>query len=190
MNADFESIKSILLKIKSDYIIGVSQSDINQSIPITERDIVAEIYCRLKSFCLSENLFTHCEIKPTVEEYDEINYRLQRIDNVILKNFSEKTWISSAIKLQERYKKGKIEARFSSIPISFFHTAIEAKIQSNFKDAKKDIDSLKDIQNSNLSCNCFFVLLNARGRKSDHDKIREYANNQSVCIIEYTQESI
>jgi hypothetical protein len=190
MNTDFEAIKSILLEIKSDYIKGFSQNEINENTPITERDIIAEIYCRLKLFCLSKKLYKHCEIKPTTGETDAIDYKLERIDNVILNDIGEKTWVSSAIKLQDRYKKRKIEARFASIPICFFHTAIEAKIQSNVKNAKKDIDSLKNIQNANKNCNCFFVLLNARGKKTDHDKIKEYAKNQKICIIEYSQQTL
>lgn len=185
MNADFEEIKSILLQIKSDYINGYVN---NKNIHITERDIVSEIYYRLELFCLNKNLASHTEIKPVPSISSEISdlKRLPRIDNVILRNIGEKTWLSDAINLQDKYKKGLIEARFSSIPIEFFHTAIEVKIQSNIRDAKKDIDKLKVILDTNTDCNCFFILLNARGRISDHDSIIGYAQKQNIFIIEYT----
>ncbi len=188
MNADFEYVKSILIQIRSEYLSGFANDKVVADIPITERDIVSEICNRLKLFCLNKNLSSHTEIKPAasiLSDNSELKL-LPRVDNVILKNIGERTWISEAIILQDKYKKGPIEARFSSIPIVFFHTAIEIKIQSNFRDAKKDIDKLKVIQNANKDCNCFFVLLNVRGQKRDHDLINKYAEEQNLCIIEYT----
>ena len=161
---------------------------IDQRVPITERDIVAEIYRRLKEFYNNKKLSVHCEIKPAPNDNtkpEELR-RLPRIDVGIITNTNGRAWISSAKKLQEQYKKGFIEARFSSIPIDFFHTAIEAKIQSNVKSAMKDIDTLKQINEVNKSCNCFFVLLNARGQKSDHESIKQYANRKGIYIVEYT----
>jgi len=188
MNADFEDIKLILLQLKSEYINGLMKSNLSADIHITERDIVSEVYYRLRLFCSNKNLSSHTEIKPAPSISTEIAdlKRLPRIDNVILKNKGEKRWIEDAIKLQNRYQKGAIEARFSSIPVEFFHTAIEVKIQSKFSDAKKDIDKLKLIQDSNKDCNCFFLLLNSRGSIKDHSAILDYAKKQNVFIIEYT----
>jgi hypothetical protein len=188
MNADFEDIKSILLQIKSEYINSFVNDKICANMHITERDIVSKIYYRLELFCSNKNLSSHTEIKPAPSISSEISdlKRLPRIDNVILKNIGEKTWILDAINLQDKYKKGLIEARFSSIPIEFFHSAIEVKIQSNIRDAKKDIDKLKVIQDTNKNCNCFFILLNVRGRIYDHDSILEYAKKQNIFIIECT----
>jgi len=188
MNQDFNIVKSILSDLKSDYASRCQLDLIDQNAPITERDLVAEIYCRLKDFCTSKNLNVHCEIKPASDETDNTFQlkRLPKIDVGILTNFDDNTWISSAIMLQEKYQKGLIEARFSSIPIRFFHTAIEVKIQSNYYDAKKDIDILKRLNDSNQSCNCFFVLLNARGKRLDHDAIQKYADQNGICILEYT----
>ncbi|MBK8806256.1 MAG: hypothetical protein IPO21_06300 [Bacteroidales bacterium] len=187
MNLDFEEIKSILLEIKSDYINGLN-SEKKASIYITERDIVSEIFNRLKLYCSNRNLSSHTEIKPVPSQSSEISdlKRLPRIDNVILQNKGEKTWKSDAINFQDKYKKGLIEARFSSVPIEYFHTAIEVKIQSNTSDAKKDIDKLRKIQDANNDCNCFFMLLNARGRINDHNSILEYAKKQNISIIDYT----
>jgi hypothetical protein len=187
MNSDFEEIKSILLQLKLDYEKWNGNSEINAITPITERDIVAEIYCRLKSFCNERNLSTHCEIKPAPSILSDISVlkRLPRIDNVILKDIGEKRWISHAMNFQDKYKKGLIEARFSSIPVEFFHTAIEVKIQSNIEGAKMDIGKLKDIQDINQDCNCIFILLNARGKIFDHDSILEYAKKQNIFVIEY-----
>jgi hypothetical protein len=188
MNKDFDNIKSVLLKVRSDYISGVQIDEINHDSPITERDIVAELYYRLRQIYSNSNLNVHCEIKPASSENDS-NHRLRklpRIDVGILTVNDNKLWISSAKKIQDRYKKGQFEARFSSIPIEFFHTAIEVKIQSNIRDAKDDIDLLKKIHDSNNNCNCFFVLLNARGRRSDHTAIQKYADENEICIIEYT----
>ena len=161
MNADFEDIKSILLQIKSEYMNGFVNNIIDANVHITERDIVSEIYSRLRLFCSNKNLFSHTEIKPAPSTSSKISdlKRLPRIDNVILNDIGEEKWISDAINLQDKYKKGLFEARFSSIPIKFFHTAIEVKIQSNIRDARKDIDKLIIIQNANKNCNCFFILL-------------------------------
>jgi hypothetical protein len=188
MNSDFEAIKSILSELRSDYIVGCHLEEFNEKAPITERDIVAEIYCRVKNYCRNKELSAHCEIKPapsdTVEP-DELK-RLPKIDVGILSYEKGKSWVSAAIKLQNGYNKGLIEARFSSIPINFFHTAIEVKIQSNFSDAKKDIDILRNISDSNEACNCFFVLLNSRGQRTDHDKIQRYADQKGIFMFEYT----
>lgn len=188
MNTDFEEIKLILLQLKSEYIKGVENNSITPNMPITERDIVAEIYYRLKSLCIGKNLSTHCEIKHAPSKLSDASIlkTLPRIDNVILKDIGEKTWISHALNLQDKYKKGSIEARFSSIPIEFFHTAIEVKIQSNIRDAKKDIDKLEHIQSINNECNCIFILLNARGKINDHESIISYAKKQNIFLIEYT----
>ena len=188
MNNDFEILKSILSKLRSDYISGCQLNTIDQISPITERDIVAEIYCKLKGFCSNKDLSVHCEIKPAIDENVDTEHLkwLPKIDVGILSNIDGRTWISSAMKLQDKYKKGLIEARFSSIPFEFFHTAIEVKIQSNFYDAKKDIDILKNLYDSNKSCNCFFVLLNARGKRSDHDAIKKYADSKGIYVFEYT----
>jgi len=188
MNKDFEAIKSILLELRADYLTGCNLKEFIEKSPITERDIVAEIYCQLKSYCSNRELSAHCEIKPapSVTEAPDQLKRLPKIDVCILSNENNKSWVSSAIKLQNGYKKGLIEARFSSIPINFFHTAIEVKIQSKIPDAKKDIDILKDISDSNETCNCFFILLNSRGKRSDHDAIQRYANQKRIFMLEYT----
>lgn len=189
MNNDFEAIKSILSALREDYIKGCQNGKLDSQIPITERDIVAEIYSRLKVFCRSSNeLSTHCEIKPAKGEFSSTSElkTLPRIDNVILSNHKGKEWLSSAKVLQNKYRKGDIEARFSSVPVLFFHTAIEVKIQSNVPDAKKDIDTLKELQDNNKTCNCFFVLFNARGRAADHFKIKRYAEEKDICITDYT----
>jgi hypothetical protein len=187
MNDDFEIIRKILADLKSDYITGCHGTNINPATPITERDIVAEIYARLVGFCKSNKLYVHCEVKPATndEMMPEELKALPRIDVVILSDKQEKAWLSSAIKLQDRYKKGAIEARFSSVPIEFFHTAIEVKIQSNLRDARKDIDLLKNLLIMNPNCNCFFVLLNVRGQRFEHDAILSYAEKNGICAIEY-----
>jgi hypothetical protein len=96
------------------------------------------------------------------------------------------SWLSAATKIQNRYKKGMIQARFSSVPINFFHTAIEVKIQSDVRSAKKDLDTLSGIMEKKKSCNCFMVLLNARGPKKNHEKIIKYAQEKKIYLIEYT----
>lgn len=189
MNSDFENIKSILSELRSDYISGCHLNTFDEKLPITERDIVAEIYCKLKVFCSNSDLSVHCEIKPAPSENaktEELK-RLPKIDvGILTAAINGRTWVSSAIKLQDKYNKGLIEARFSSIPIEFFHTAIEVKIQSKYSDSKKDIDILHKIAALNETCNCFFVLLNARGQRSDHDSIKRYADQKGICVFEYT----
>jgi hypothetical protein len=83
-------------------------------------------------------LFSHTEIKPTLNKNTPISELKKsfRIDNVILKNIGKQNWIDDAVFIQNRYKKGAIEARFSSVPIEYFHTAIEVKIQSDIPDSK------------------------------------------------------
>lgn len=193
MNNDFNEIAEILDKLRLDYVSAYKLDIIDQNAPITERDIVAEIYCRLKVFCEGKGLNVHCEIKPAPDkEIGKVKSKhlrcLPKIDVGILRNIDGIPWISSAIKLQDKYPKGQIEARFSSIPLRYFHTAIEVKIQSNVKDAKKDIDILKKLHKKNEGCNCFCVLLNARGQRADHATIHKYAGKKGIHIIEYTKE--
>jgi len=188
MKEHFEIVEEILSDLKEEYANSSTVEKIDPTAPITERDIVSEIYCRLKNFCHRTGLYPHTEIKPAPSEntYPGELKKLPKIDVVILKNLKSKTWISSATKIQNRYKKGLIESRFSSIPIEFFHTAIEVKIQSNVINAKNDIDTLANIFKQNKLCNCFMVLLNARGLKKDHSKIIQYAEQKSISLIEYT----
>jgi hypothetical protein len=188
MNDDFGTVKNILTKIKSRYAAGCSLDVNDPDIQITERDIVADIRHSLTAFCTSNGYHVHCEIRPASDETiepDEMK-KLPRIDVVVLQDRKGDSWLAAAKKLQDKYQKSSIEARFSSIPIRFFHTAIEAKIQSNVTSAKKDIDTLKKIEEKNPSCNCFFVLLNARGRVQDHDNILKYGKDRKIIVIEYT----
>jgi hypothetical protein len=188
MNNEFIKIKEILLELKKKYIEYVANGEYHPNVPITERDIVSEIYYRLKIYCKDKELNSHTEIKPVLSKSYELSLlkRLFRVDNVILKNNADNKWITDAIFIQNKYKKGLVQSRFSSIPIEYFHTAIEVKIQSHFPDSKMDIDKLKSIQDTNKDCNCFFVLLNARGKKNEHLKILEYANSKNIFAIEYT----
>ncbi len=185
MNAQFREIKKILLKFKTEYESLYSFGIIkNPNTPITERDIVSELYCYLKQYCKGKKLSVHTEIKPAPSENvsREKLKKLPRIDLVIL----QKDWLPSAVKIQNNYKKGLIEARFGAVPYEYFHTAIEVKIQSTVGDVKKDIDTLKTIRKNNTKCNCYMVLLNARGRRQDHEKVLNYTNKSDLCLVEYT----
>jgi len=188
MNEDYKKIKRILSDIRSEYARMCSNDVKDPNAPVTERDIVAEIYYRLKLFCKNKSLYPHTEIKPASSTKQSISdlKKLPRIDVVILKNNGSRFWLSDAKRIHDRYKKGLVEARFSSVPIRFFHTAIEVKIQSRVMNAKKDIDILADILKSNKTCNCFMVLLNARGERKNHEKIMDYAQGKDIHLIEYT----
>ena len=184
-------MKRILEDLSSEYGNCCSNDvkDVKDpNIPITERDIVSEIYSRLKVFCQKKKLYPHTEIKPASSIKQSVSNlkKSPRIDVVILKNNESQSWLSDAIKIQNRYKIGPLQARFSSVPVKFFHTAIEVKIQSNVKTAKKDIVTLAAILEKNPSCNCFMVFLNARGPRKDHEKIIEYAQEKKIHLIEYT----
>jgi hypothetical protein len=191
MNDDFAVIRGILEELKSEYASSCPLDVEDPEAPVTERDIVAEIRDRLKTFCRSRGYQVHCEIKPAPDGSigPEFMRKLPRVDVVILANCGSSSWLATAKSLQDKYDKGSVEARFSSIPMEFFHTAIEAKIQSNVANAKKDINTLRMILESNPFCNCFFVLLNARGRVQDHDQIQEYARQKGIEVIEYTAKS-
>jgi translation elongation factor EF-4 len=188
MNDDAETIRSVLEELKSEYADCCLLDVDDPEAPITERDIVAEIRDRLKAFCRSRGYQVHCEVKPAPDSSigPERMRTLPRVDVVVLSDKNSVSWLAVAKSLQDKYGKGSIQARFSSIPVEFFHTAVEAKIQSDVADAREDIDNLKMINESNPSCNCFFVLLNARGRVGDHEQIRDYAQRKGIEIIEYT----
>lgn len=187
MNEDFGIIRDILEELKAEYAAQCPLDLDDPEAPITERDIVAEIRQRLKTFCASNGYQVHCEIKPAPDENISPRdmKRLPRIDVVILANTNHASWMSAAKTLQGKYRRGSIEARFSSIPVKFFHTAIEAKIQSKVRNAMDDIDTLMRVRANNPLCNCFFILLNARGRYQDHEKIKHYAESKGIAIIEY-----
>jgi hypothetical protein len=187
MNEDFETIETILAELKFEYAAQCPLDVEDPEAPVTERDIVAEIRQRLKAFCRSRRHHVHCEIKPVFDDNATPEYMksLPRIDVVILSDKNYATWLAAAKMLQDKYRKGSIEARFSSVPVGFFHTAIEVKIQSNVANAKEDIDALKMIADRNPLCNCFFVLLNARGRLQDHHHIQTYAREKGISVIEY-----
>lgn len=188
MNDDFEAVRNILTELKSLYAARCSLDVDDPAIQITERDIVADIRNSLMAFCISNGYHVHCEIRPATDESTEPDEmkKLPRIDVVVLQDKNGVSWLAAAKTLHDKYRKGSIEARFSSIPIKFFHTAIEAKIQSNVAAAKKDIDLLKNIEERNPLCNCYFVVLNARGRIRDHDNILEYGRDNTITVVEYT----
>lgn len=185
-NSNYADIKDILETLKNDYIKMWEKKD--PAIPITERDIVSEIYNRLKDYCKEKGLHVHTEVKPKLDDNITTNKKgLPIIDVVILENKDEESWLDAATRIQDRYDKGFIEARFSLIPVKYFNTAIEVKIQSKIDDTKKDIDKLSKLKQYNRTCNTFFVLLNARGKRIDHDNIVKKANEKQIDIIEYTE---
>ncbi|MDX2479361.1 MAG: hypothetical protein QNK24_03370 [Desulfuromusa sp.] len=65
-------------------------------------------------------------------------------------------------------------------------SAIEVKIQSKPIDSKKDIDTLFQLHQKNQACNCYLLLLNARGKRKNHSEIMEYANEKGISFIEHT----
>jgi len=188
MNSDFKAILGILEELKSDYASSCTADLENPEAPVTERDIVADIYGRLKGFCHSKGFQVHCEIKPASSSASEPKAlkRLPRIDIVVLSDMDGASWLAEAKDLQNKYAKGEIEARFSSVPLRFLHTAIEVKIQSRVDNAKKDIDTLADIRRMNSFCNCYFVLLNVRGKAQDHDAIAAYGLKRGILVVEHT----
>lgn len=188
MNNEFKDVKRILNRLKNKYAKCCNSDVKDPFIQITERDIVADVRYSLIRFCKMKNYYVHCEIRPAANANigpDEMK-QLPRIDVVVLRDINKASWLNAAKKLQNKYRKGSIEARFSSIPINFFHSAIEVKIQSNVSNAKKDIDTLRKIEEKNPYCNCFFILLNARGRINDHNRIVEYGRKKKITVIEYT----
>jgi len=188
MNDDFVTVQRVLDELKSIYASHCSVDVEDPAAQITERDIVADIRHSLTALFDKKGYHVHCEIRPapnTNIEPQEMK-RLPRIDVVVLRNGNRQSWLVAAKQLQNKYRKGPFQARFSSVPVEFFHTAVEAKIQSKVADARKDIDTLRDIQKINPSCNCFFVLFNARGRVRDHDRILAYGREQAVTVVEYT----
>ena len=188
MNDDFASVADVLAKLRSTYASCCTADVDNPTAPITERDIVSDIRNGLLDFCAAKGYHVHREVRPASSKdiAPDQAIRLPRIDVVVLRDGDGRSWLADAKALQDNYRQGRFQARFSSVPVEFFHTAIEAKIQSNVSDAKKDIDTLKSIRDANISCNCFFVLLNARGRVRDHDHILAYAQEQGVTTVEFT----
>lgn len=188
MNDDFAAIESILAELRSQYASRCRGDVDDPTTQIAERDIVADIRHSLMAFCSANGFHVHCEIRPAPDtsiEPDRMK-RLPRVDVVVLRNSNGEFWLAAAKELQDKHQEGPFQARFSSVPVKFFHTAVEAKIQSNLASARKDIDTLKRIQECNPSCNCFFALLNARGRVRDHDRILAYGRERGVAIVEYT----
>ncbi len=185
MNTHYDEIKKILFNFKTEYKRLYSAGDVrNPDTPITERDIVSELYCKLKEYCKGKRISIHTEVKPAPSgnvSREQLK-KLPKIDLVILQN----NWVPAAVEIQNKYNKGLTEARFGAVPYKYFHTAIEVKIQSNVGNSKKDIDTLATIRKKSKSCNCYMVLLNARGRKKDHDRIVEYADQHEICLVEHT----
>jgi hypothetical protein len=188
MNREFHRVAEILERLKADYVASCDHDVRSPDAPVTERDIVADIRFRMQDFCRSKGLYAHCEIKPVPigATAPEDLKPLPRIDVAILCDMDGISWLEEAKKLQNGYKKGEVEARFSSVPVRFFHTAIEVKIQSNVDNAKKDINTLAKIRTQSPSCNCFFVLLNARGIPKDHEKIAAYGAEKGIHVVEHT----
>ena len=50
INNDFKTVKSICAELSSDNILDDKLDIIGQRAPISERDIMAEVYCRFKDF--------------------------------------------------------------------------------------------------------------------------------------------
>jgi len=187
MSKHYNEIKRILEELREDYMNEWKNKE--SSMFISERDILSEIYLRFKKYCQGKDIEVHTEVKPTKEGKRKIflkgdKQKRNEVDVVIL---GGEEWFNEAIKHQEAYIKGPIEARFSNVPIEHFEVAIEVKIQSFVYDSYNDIEKLKQISQLNNNCDCFLVLLNARGRKEDHIKIISRAKETGVEIIEYTK---
>ena len=63
MNEEYKKIKRILSDLRSEYANLCSNDVKDPNTPITERDIVAEIYYRLKLFCEKKTLYPHTDLK-------------------------------------------------------------------------------------------------------------------------------
>lgn len=191
MNCDYPDIAALLEQLRDEYAEGCDSDLGDRDLPTTERDTVAEIRCRLQTLFRGRDVNVHCEVKPAPShdaQPDQLK-RLPRVDIVLLTDREGASWFKSAKDIQARYRKGSIEARFASVPVEFFHTAIEVKIQSNVCDAKRDIDTLVSIIRSNPRCNGFLVLLNARGRPQDHAAIAAYGQERCIHVVEYTAQT-
>jgi len=189
MNKDSDAVKQVLEKVRADYATGCQAGELmDPGLPITERDILCEIWARLRPFCISAGLHVHSEVKvaPSLDSHHTVLRSAKRVDVAILRDQPQARWLDAAREIQDRKCKGHIEARFEAIPVEYFHTVMEVKIQSHIPDARKDISSLSQIAAANPECNCFFVLLNARGQVCDHNAILTYAKTAGVPIVEYT----
>ena len=88
-NSNYTDIKKVLETLKDDYIEMWKKKD--PVIHITERDIVSEIYSRLKDYCKEKGLHVHTEVKPKLDDNITTNKKgLPIIDVVILENKDEK----------------------------------------------------------------------------------------------------
>jgi hypothetical protein len=188
MNDDYSAVEDLLVQLRSRYASRCSVDVDDPATPITERDIVADIRYSLMAWCIAKGYHVHCEVRPApgTSIAPDQTRQLPRIDVAVLRNSDGQSWLAAAKAIQDMYREGRFQARFSSVPVKFFHTAVEAKIQSNVASAKKDLDTLKSIQDANPSCNCFFLLLNARGRVRDHDRILTYGQEKRVAVVEFT----
>jgi hypothetical protein len=86
MNEQFERIRSILSDLRADYIRLCEPNIVNPNIPTTERDIVSEIYCRLKKALEGMDLYAHTEIKPIFLADPHKRNSKTTIDVAVLKN--------------------------------------------------------------------------------------------------------
>lgn len=183
MNDDFAAIDNVLAELPSWYSSYCNGDVDDPKAPITESDIVAEIRHRLLDFCTAKGYHVHCEVRPvfSTDISPDEKRRLKRIDVAVLRDSEGQSWFAAA----KTFQPGQF-ARFAFVPVKFFHTAVEVKIPSKLEPAKEDLAKLKSIQDANPSCNCFFVLLNARGKVSNHDRILDYAAEQGITVIEFT----
>ncbi len=188
--ATYSDIRKILENVRDQYRGLCKGDNYDPKLPISKRDLVSEIYCKLRPYCLENRLYIHTEVKPS--DY-ELGGKIPEFDLVILSSFEKSSWLDFAVEVQNSCGKGRTEARFSSIPIEFFNTLIEVKIQSRVWDSIRDIDKLVSIRDAirkcGRNCNCFHVLLNARGRSGDHQRIIKYADSKGIEIIEHTNMS-
>ena len=184
-----EAIQAVLVELRSDYASFCRDGDVVDSrAPISEADIVSEIRSRLLSVAERWGYTIHQEIRAVTDDLPGTTHikHLPRLDLVLLDDDGGDSWLEAAKGLQDRYAKGPIEARFLAVPSRFIRTAIEVKIQSLPVNSKKDIDGLRLLRDQHPTCGCFFVLLNARGMVSDHEKIAQYGEEAGIPVIEYS----
>jgi len=184
-----DAVLAALLDTREDYASRCNEGDIvDPGAPISEADVVSEIRFRLLPVAERWGCHVHQEVRAVVDELPGTAHLkvLPRLDLVLLGDEGGESWLDAAKGLQDRYAKGAIEARFLAVPARFIRAAIEVKIQSLSVNARKDIDGLWALRERWPSCACFFVLLNARGRVSDHEAIRRHGEEMGIPVIEHT----
>lgn len=180
MHSDCQEVTMILDKFREDCRHWSGGAARHPDCPVTEQDVIAEIYARLKDFCRGKNLHVHCHIQPARRP----NSNVEALDIAILADHQGRCGIEAPRKSAGTSTAHKSRTSAWPVPAKFWHTAIEVALPDKREDAAKSLRKLRALCRRNRACHCFLLLFNGSGQDWNRTGIRRQSDKGKIILLE------